>query len=543
MNGSVHENSGSSGGQMRIRLLVITHVLIVVLSVGNAFAQSFRLNEATVDDVHAALTSGQTTCRAIVQGYLNRIEAYDQRGPTLNAVKFVNPEALTLADDLDAVLETSGLVGSLHCIPVLLKDQVEASGMPTTYGSALFEGFVSTRDATIVERLKKAGAIILAKTNMGEFASRYIGSAFGLIRNPYDPMRNPSGSSGGTGVGVASNFGMVGIGEDTGGSIRGPAAVSSLVGLRPTVPLVSRFGMMPANPTTDTLGPITRTVKDAAVLLDVLVGYDPNDPITAHSVGHIPGSYVAGLDLEDLGGFRIGVIRQPMDPKTNPDADDYQQVRTVIDGALANLESLGAELVDPATIDELEEVDAAYLRNNFETEEATNTYLAAFPNAPVKTLRDILLSGVVTPWRAKGLMDLVGRSTDEYGYLQVLHDKERFRRNVLMTMATHKLDALVYATFDHVPSLIADDALTNSETDDAYGLGNNRYLSPVIGFPAVTVPAGFTTSAMPVGIEFLGRPFTEALLLRLAHAFEQATHFRRPPRSTPSVDGQPSSLR
>ena len=252
---------------------------------------------------------------------------------------------------------------------------------------------------------------------------------------------------------------------------------------------------------------------------------------------------MAGLDLEDLGGFRIGVIRQPMDPKTNPDADDYQQVRTVIDGALANLESLGAELVDPATIDELEEVDAAYLRNNFETEEATNTYLAAFPNAPVKTLRDILLSGVVTPWRAKGLMDLVGRSTDEYGYLQVLHDKERFRRNVLMTMATHKLDALVYATFDHVPSLIADDAHTNSETDDAYGLGNNRYLSPVIGFPAVTVPAGFTTSAMPVGIEFLGRPFTEALLLRLAHAFEQATHFRRPPGSTPSVDGQPSSLR
>ena len=176
-------------------------------------AQSFRLSEATIDDAHAALTSGQITCRALVRLYLNRIEAYDKDGPELNAVQYVNPRALEEAGELDAALVTSGLVGPLHCIPVLLKDQVETRDMPTTYGSSLFKDFVPERDATIVIRMKKAGAIVLAKTNMGEFASRYVGSAFGLIRNAYDPNRNPSGSSGGTGTGIAANFGMVGIGE------------------------------------------------------------------------------------------------------------------------------------------------------------------------------------------------------------------------------------------------------------------------------------------------------------------------------------------
>ena len=495
----------------------------------------FRLLEATIDDAHAAFASGELTCRALVRGYLDRIAAYDQAGPALNAVQTVNPRALARAGALDAAYAEDGLAGPLHCVPVLLKDQVETREMPTTYGSALFDDFVAGRDATIVTRLEEAGAIILAKTNMGEFASRYVGSAFGIIRNAYDPARNPSGSSGGTGAGVAANFGLVGIGEDTGGSIRGPAAVHALVGLRPTVPLVSRFGMMPANPSSDTLGPMTRTVRDAALVLDAIAGYDPNDPVTAHAAGHVPDSYAAALDAADLQGARIGVIRDAMDPRTDPETDGYRQVRAVIDRALADLRSLGAVVVDPVAVADLELAQQTYVANNFETEAATNAYLAQHPGAPARTLRSILLSGVVTPWRAAGLLDVVGRSTDDAAYLPILQARERLRQSVLTAMADQELDALAYATFDHPPALISPDVLRNPRTADAYALGNNRYLSPVIGFPALTVPAGLTADGLPVGLELLGRPFTETALLGFGYAYEQATGRREPPRTTPAL--------
>ena len=520
---------------MRFRWWLATNVAAALLVSSVASAQSFRLLEATIEDVHAALALSQITCRELVQRYLDRIEAYDEAGPALNAIQHINPQALQEAESLDAAFATSGPVGPLHCIPVLLKDQVETREMPTTYGSALFEGFVSGRDATIVVRMQEAGAIMLAKTNMGEFASRYVGSAFGAIRNAYDPTRNPSGSSGGTGAGIAANFGMVGIGEDTGGSIRGPAAVHSLVGLRPTVPLVSRHGMMPANPSSDTLGPMTRTVWDAARLLGVLAGYDPNDPVTAYAAGEVPDSYTAGLDADGLRGARIGVIRESMDSKTDPEADDYRQVRAVIAQAIADLQSLGALVVDPVAVPNLDAVQETYVRNNFETERAMNAYLAEHADAPIETVQDILLSGIVTPWRAKGLMNVVGKSTDDHGYLVVLNARERLRRGVLTVMVDNDLDALVYATFDHETTAIAPDVLTNTNTEDAYALGNNRYLSPVIGYPALTVPAGFTGNGLPVGLEFLGRPFTEAMLLRLGYAYEQGTHRREPPATTPAL--------
>ena len=524
---------------VHVRWLSATTLAGSLLVSSVAGAQNFQLLEATIGDVHAALTSRQITCRELVQRYLDRIEAYDDAGPGLNAIQYINPDALQQAASLDAALTASGLVGPLHCIPVLLKDQVETRDMPTTYGSALFAGFVSGRDATIVVRMQEAGAIVLAKTNMGEFASRYVGSAFGAIRNAYDPARNPSGSSGGTGSGIAANFGMVGIGEDTGGSIRGPAAVHSLVGLRPTVPLVSRYGMMPANPSSDTLGPMARTVKDAATLLDVIAGYDQHDPVTGYAAGHVPDSYAAGLAPDGLRGARIGVIREPMDPKTDSGSDDYRQVRGLVDRAIADFQALGAVVVDPVVIPDLESVQQAYVGNTFETEQAMNAYLAEHAGAPIKTVRDILLSGTVTPWRAKGLINVVGKSTDDHGYLRILQARERLRRSVLMVMADNALDALVYATFDHQATLIAHDALTNAETEDAYALGNNRYLSPVIGFPALTVPAGFTTDGLPIGLELLGRPFTEATLLRFGYAYEQYSHRRAPPATTPALADRP----
>lgn len=509
-----------------------------------ASAAPFEVVEATIPGVQAALKGGTLTCHALVQRYLDRIAAYDKQGPNLNAIQNLNPRALAQADSLDAAQRAGRTMGSLHCVPVLLKDQIETKGMPTTYGSALFKDFTPQRDATVVTRLEAAGAIILAKTTMGEFASRYVGSAFGIIRNAYDPMRNPSGSSGGSASGIAASFGLVGIGEDTGGSVRGPAAVSSLVGLRPTLQLVSRFGMLPANPTQDTMGPMARTVMDAALLLDVMVGYDANDPITAYAVGQSPKSYAATLKPDALKGARIGVIRPRSDTGAAARGDttvsaaetaaDKAKVRAVMDNAIAQLRALGATVVDSIVIPEL------YVRggpgNDFETEEATDAYFRQHPNAPVKTLQEIMLSGVVNPWRARGMMGLVGKSTNDYDYLTVIKRREVVRVGVLKAMADSKLDAVAYATFDQQPTLIAEDVLTNPRPRDGYGRGDNRGLSPTTGFPALTVPAGFTTDSLPVGLELLGRPFSETLLLGLGYSFEQGTHYRRPPRTTPALE-------
>lgn len=495
--------------------------------------------EASISDLHRAFQSHQVTCREVVQFYLERIEAYDKTGPALNAVQTINAAALAEADQLDTKFHTSGFVGPLHCIPVLVKDQVETSNIPTTYGSILFKGFVPHRDATVITRLQKAGALIIGKTTMGEFASGYLGSGFGVVRNAYDPRRYASGSSGGTGAAIAANFAMVGIGEDTGGSVRGPAAVNNLVGLRPSVPLVSRFGMLPSRPTTDTLGPITKTVEDTASLLDVIAGYDPNDRLTAYSVGRIPTSYRSSLNRDGLRRARLGVIREPMDPKADPTSEDYRRYRVVTDQAIRSMQMLGAELVDPFTIPDLKDRSSkAYEANVFETEEATDRYLAQHLNAPVRSLLEILNSGKVVPARARTLRVNVGRSTKEIGYLELLLRNEDTRQLVLSLMADHRVDALVYATFDMPPALVVADALTNPNTD-LQGLGNNRRLAPNLGFPALTVPAGFTSEGLPVGIEFLGRPFSEPTLFKLGYAYEQGTHHRKPPELGNPVRNHP----
>jgi amidase len=535
---------------MRDRSWIAT-VAAVILLIGAATNSStqgqatalaptgFHLLEGTIDNVHAALRAKQTTCRTLVNLYLKRIEAYNKAGPGLNAVQTINPHALQEADRLDAALMSSGPVGPLHCIPVLVKDEVDTSDMITTYGSAVFKDFVPQRNATIVTKLKDAGAVIIGKSTMGEFASGYLSSASGPIRNAYDPKRHASGSSGGSGAGVAANFATVGIAEDTGGSTRGPAAVGSLVGLRPTVPLVSRHGMFPARPTTDTLGPITRTVRDAAIVLDAIAGYDSDDPVTAYAVGQIPKSYTSFLERDGLKGARLGVIRQPMDAKTDPTSEDYGKVRRVIDKAIGDLRSLGAEVVDPVIIPGLiERANKPYDGNVFETEPAINQYLAEHPNAPAKTLREILLSGKVVPSRVRVLMNSVGKSTEDAGYLQILLSIEDTRRVVLGLMADHKLDALVYATFDHQPVQIGSGDMTNPLLDTS-GIGNNRRLSPILGFPAMTVPAGFTSDSIPVGIEFMARPFAEGTLFRLGYAYEQATHHRKPPPLAPALRGEP----
>lgn len=496
----------------------------------------FHLLETTVAEVEQAMRERRLTCRALIRAYLNRIEAYNRRGPALNAVETVNPSALEEADELDARLRTSGPVGPLHCIPVLVKDELDTSGMQTTYGSRAFQGFVPTRDATVVLRLRQTGAIIIGKATMGEFASGYVSGISGPIRNPYDPTRHASGSSGGTGAGLAANFATVGIGEDTGGSIRGPAAVASLVGLRPSVPLVSRAGMFPARPTTDTVGPITRTVRDAARVLDVISGFDDRDPITAQAVGHRPSSYVGLLSRDALRGAHIGVLRQSQDSRVDTRSEAYRAIHRVFDAVVDDIHAIGASLQDvPVVLDLARSLDETYDGNVFETEEAVDRFLKEQKGSPFATFRELLLSGRLLPSRSTILINSINRTTADPDYARLQGTIERLRNTVLGTMATLQLDAIIYVTADLPPELIAGDVMTNPRAGGTR-LGSNRRLASVLGFPAITVPAGFSADGMPVGLEFIGRPFSEGLLLSYAYAFEQATQHRRPPKTTPSLE-------
>ncbi len=487
---------------------------------------AFDLMEATIEGIHAAMKAGSLSCVELVEGYLARIKAYDQVGPKLNAIQNVHPAAVASAAELDAKLKRGGPLGRLHCIPVLVKDQIETSFMPTTYGSVLFKTFVPARNATIVEKMLAEGAIILAKTNLGELAAGGSGSAFGDCRNAYDPARHASGSSCGSGIAVTANFGAVGIGEDTAGSIRGPASHGNLVALRPTLQLVSRHGVMPQGPSRDTLGPITRTVRDNALLLDVLAGYDPNDPITAASDRRIPRSYADALERDGLKGMRIGVLRLSLSKDANADAADFKEVRGILDQAAKAMAGLGAELIDPVEVPGLFDLvqESGSAPSPYETEAAIDAYLAAHPNAPVKTYRAIAESPLVVESRQKALRADIGKTPDDPVFLKQLRTRETLRTALLKVMAAQRLDAFLYPSFDHEPPLLPKGAA-----------GSNRLMATFTGFPALAIPGGFTKGGLPIGLELMGRPFDESTLYRAAYGYEQGAKPRRLPPTTPPL--------
>jgi amidase len=487
---------------------------------------AFDIMDATIEGIHAAMKSGSLSCVALVQGYLARIKAYDQAGPKLNAIQNVNPAAVALAGELDAKLKSGGPLGRLHCIPVLVKDQVETNFMPTTYGSALFKTFVPARNATIVEKMLAEGAIILAKTNLGEFAAGGSGSAFGDCHNAYDPARHASGSSCGSGIAVTANFGTVGIGEDTAGSIRGPASHSNLVALKPTLQLVSRFGAMPQGPSRDTLGPITRTVRDNALLLDVLAGFDSKDPITAASDRHVPKSYADGLARDGLKIMRIGVLRLSLSKDANPDAADFKEVRAILGRVAQEMAALGAEVIDPVEVPGLFDLMQASgsTPSTYETAAAIDAYLAGHPNAPVKTYREIAESPLVVESRRKALRDDIGQSPDDPTFLKQLQVRETLRAAIMKVMAEQRLDAFLYPSFDHGPPLLPKVAA-----------GSNRLMASFTGFPALAIPGGFTAAGVPIGLELMGRPFDETTLYKAAYAYEQGARPRRLPPTAPPL--------
>ncbi len=491
--------------------------------------KKFELMETTVALVHQAMLEGRVTSRDLIDEYLRRIEAFENNGPAINAIIMVNPNAREEADRLDRELANRGVLsGPLHGIPVMLKDNVNTYDMPTTAGSASLEGYVPDEDAFITKRLREAGAIILAKTNLHEFAiwGETISSMLGQTINPYDLTRTPGGSSGGTGAAIAANIGIIGIGTDTINSIRSPASACSLAGIRPTVGLVSRSGIVPYSLTQDTAGPICRTVEDCVRTLDVIAGYDKDDAETAWSVGHQPQSYMPFLKIDGLVGKRIGILRSFFGKN-----QINESVNAVMESALSVFREGGATLLDiddEIDSDEMIRHVSVHL-DDFKTH--LNTYLGALrPDAPVHSMEEVLASKKYHPGVEENMLTALKLDIGTPEYNKKLIRQAVMRTTIMKIMADHSLDALIYPHQQQLVCLIGEGQKQR-----------NGVLCSATGFPSIAVPAGFAPSSeapigVPVGLEIIGRPFSEPVLIEIAYAFEQAAKRRRPPVSTPALD-------
>ena len=521
---------------------LITATLSVTLLLPQSQRVGFGVEETTIAGIHAAMKAGRLTCAALVDQYLRRIEAYDKQGPALNAITVVNPDAKTLAADLDRRFKASGPVGPLHCIPAIVKDNFETTGLQTAAGSLALKDFDPQRDAFQVKKIKEAGAIVLAKSNMAEWAfSPYetVNSLLpGYSRNPYALNRVTAGSSGGTAAAVAANLGAVGLGSDTGNSIRGPSSHQALAGIRSTMGLTSRGGVIPLSVLADIAGPMTRTLEDAVVVFQAIVGEDPNDPFTVPTATLPPGlrpggrpdavpDYRTALRRDGLNGARIGVLRQAYERETTD-----PEIVKVFTAALEDLKKAGAVIVDPAAV-ELSDVrrpqgggPCAGFKHDIDA------YLRTLGDrVPVKSLQDIIKSRRFHP----SIESRLTRAQE--GQVNTLDSeackaegdyRERFRAAVTRTMEAHDLQAFVYPTWSNVPRLIGD---LNTPHGD-----NSQVFSPTTGWPSINVPMGYTRdNTLPIGITFFGKAWDELTLIKLAYSYEQATTHRRPPGTTPPL--------
>jgi amidase len=494
-----------------------------------AQSNAFNVVEATIDDIHAAYKSGQLTCRQLVQTYLDRIEAFDKKGPAINAIITIDSDALKEADRLDAAYKASGPVGPLHGIPVIVKDQADVRGMPTTLGSVLFKNYYPDRDSFVAENLRKAGAVILAKATLGELGGGDThGSLFGSTRNPYDLARTVGGSSGGSAASVSANFSTVGVGQEGLASIRRPSTWNGITGMRPSAGLVSRGGVYGCWPEIfGSLGPMARTVKDLATLLDVMVGYDPEDPITARGVGHIPDTFTNFLNKDGLKGARLGILRESIGLNAEPDSEDFRKISEVFDRAVGELKAAGAEIVDPIVIPKIKELLAKRSGGPGETEQSFKNYYGRSAKSPFKSSQEVIASPDFAKV-VKRSQDRFKRNPDAAKHYESLRAQDELMTIFLKVMADHKLDAIVHKAVEHQPTLIKDGV--NPPFVDQKGAPHlNTFL---IYVPTIVVPAGFTRDNLPAGVCLIGRPYDDGNLIKFAYAYEQATHHRRPPAST-----------
>lgn len=486
----------------------------------------FNLVEATIDQIHAAYRSGDLTCRQLVEMYLERIKKHDQKGANLNAIITINPNVFEQADSLDSAFRTDGFVGPLHGIPVIVKDQVDVTPMATTLGSLLFKGHYPAADAFVIEKLRKAGAVILAKSTLAELAAGDThGSLFGSTRNPYDLERTPGGSSGGSAVSVAANFCTVAIGQEGYASICRPSSWNCVVGMRPTTGLVSRNGVYGGWPTLNgSLGPMARNVKDLAKLLDVMAGFDPEDPATALGSFLANGSYADGLSEDGLRGARIGVIRESIGHSSEPQSDDFLQIDNLFSHALDDLAKAGAVLIDPVVIPNLKISLGKRASSTEDDNAAFERYMSRSINPPFRTREEVLnspdfelvMARAKHQWRNKPSLQ------DHYASLRA---RESLLISTLHLMSSKNLDAIVIKSVEHQPTLIEEGL--NPPYINHKGA---HHLATFLAFvPSIIVPMGFSPNGLPAGVTFFSRPYAEKTILGLAYAFESQTKHRNPP--------------
>jgi Asp-tRNA(Asn)/Glu-tRNA(Gln) amidotransferase A subunit family amidase len=441
----------------------------------------------------------------------------------------VSPDALEDADRLDAAYKSSGPIGPLHGIPVIVKDQADVKGMPTTLGSVLFKDYLPDRDSFVAEKLKKAGAVILAKATLGELGGGDThGSLFGSTRNPYDTERTVGGSSGGSAAAVSANYSTVGVGQEGLASIRRPSTWNGIAGMRPSGGLVSRSGVYGCWPEVfGSLGPMARSVKDLATLLDAMIGYDPEDPITARGVGHIPESFTSFLNKNGLKGARLGILRESIGLNSEPDSEDYKKIQQVFDRAVGELKSAGAEVVDPIAIPRIKELLAKRSGAPGEADRSFANYYGRSAKRPFQTSQEAAASPDFAKV-VKRSQERFTRKPDWTKHYESLKAQDELMTLFLKVMADHELDAIVHKAVEHQPTLIKD-GIAPPFVDQKGAPNLNTFL---VYTPTIVVPAGFTRDNLPAGICFIGRPYDDGNLIKFAYAYEQATHHRRPPAST-----------
>ncbi|UQZ33237.1 amidase [Paenibacillus sp. PK3_47] len=485
--------------------------------------------EITIAEVQQSMLAGELTAAELVSWYLERIGSLDKEGPSINAIVNVNPRALEEAEALDRYLKANGqLKGKLHGVPVLVKDQAETAGIPTTFGSKAFHNYIPEQDATLITRLREAGAVILAKTSMCDFAAGWFSfsSETEHTRNPYAGERETGGSSAGTSAGIAANFGLVGIGEDTGGSIRLPSSFNNLFGLRVTTGLVSRAGFSPLVHFQDTPGPIGRTVRDTARLLDVIAGYDPNDSFTAAAVqSEEIGHYEDMLESADLTGKRIGILREAFGPDSDPDCEP---VNRQVSEAIERLRSLGAEIVEDVTIPDLQEYLAETSLYAMQSKFDIDNFLSKRPDAPLHSFMEVYESNGFH--ELNDLFHDIAAGPDDPAespdYYRQRLAQEEFRRAILGVFAKHSLDTIIYPAVRVLPP--TREALAAGKWT-CLTFPTNTVIASQSILPSLSVPAGLTEDGIPVGLEMLGLPFKEGKLLQLGYAYEQAVQPRQAP--------------
>ena len=516
--------------RITIYWLLLTSIgLLLSAYASSALSQktnNFSFKETTIDDIHAAIKDQTIDCEAIINGFLNRIKKYDEISG-LNSIIYINPNAITKAKALDKKYKETKTMHSLHCVPIILKDNFDTADMPTEAGSIALSGSIPPDDAYMVKKLRQADAIIIAKSNMGEWAfSPYntISSTHGETRNAYDLSRVPAGSSGGTASAIAANFGVIGMGSDTGNSIRGPASHLALVGIRSTIGVTSRDGIVPLLLNRDVGGPLMRTVRDTAKVFNVIAGYDPADPTTKSYENHKVDDYTAHLTRDGLSRVRLGVLRQIYDSNT---AD--KRILAVFNQAVKDLESSGAVIIDPVTIPDFEElVKATGFCSRFRYD--INNYLKTLgSNTDIKALKDVVEQKKFRPENNGAMKWAMSIGADikpaeqKPPCIDVEGDPRRkaLLTAVVTTMDSLKLDALIYPTWSNPPRKIGD-------SESPHG-NNSSVIAPHSGQPAITVPMGYVDNSLPLGLQILGRPFSEEKLFQYAYAYEQATQHRKPP--------------